>query len=75
MSKLSKVIGETEADYAALKIPCLMCCHIADGNFHTLVPFEPHEKPVIEELEKRMVDRLVERFDIKRFSSQMTKKN
>ena len=35
--------------------PCVMCCHIADGNFHCIVPFQPEEKDACVALEGKVI--------------------
>lgn len=36
--------------------PCVMCCHIADGNFHCCVPYQPEEKERCQALEHKVID-------------------
>ncbi len=58
MSALARCVGETEADFAAAGVPCIICAHIADGNFHAMVPFgNDVEKKRVLELEMRLIDR------------------
>lgn len=54
---LATCVAETELDFKESQMPCVMCCHIADGNFHTLVPYQPHELPKVKALEHRLIER------------------
>lgn len=58
LTKLTECVAETEKDFAASNFPCFICAHIADGNFHCLVPFaDDTEKQQMFQL----LDRLIER--------------
>lgn len=60
LSRLAEVIHETEKDFAAHHVPCIVCAHIADGNFHCFIPFSnEEEKKVVIGLEARMVQRAI----------------
>lgn len=60
LSALAKVITETEEDFASKNVVCIICAHIADGNFHCMVPFStPEEKAVVLGLEHRLVRRAI----------------
>lgn len=57
LSKLAECISETEADFVEHGMVPIMCCHIADGNFHCCVPYRQHEKAKLQTLEHRMISR------------------
>eukprot|EP00466_Bigelowiella_natans_P021102 jgi/Bigna1/43940/e_gw1.86.13.1 len=59
ISNLAECVAETESDFLKMDLPCLICAHIADGNFHCLVPFKPHEKAKVKDAEHRMIARAV----------------
>ena len=40
ISKLAEIIAETEAAFKEANLPCIICAHIADGNFHCCVPYK-----------------------------------
>ena len=57
---LPAVIRDTEADFAAEKLLCVICAHIADGNFHALVPFgNAAEEAACHAAEARLIARAV----------------
>ena len=41
ISKLAESIAETEKDFVSNDLPAVICAHIADGNFHCCVPYQP----------------------------------
>lgn len=57
LKALPNVIQETEKDFNDHGFPCIMCCHIADGNFHCTVPYLPTEVDKLRMVEGRMIDR------------------
>lgn len=58
MEHLAQCVSETEADFESLGVPCVICAHVADGNFHTMIPHETEvERKAAEELETRMCQR------------------
>lgn len=60
LSALASTVVATEADFAEAGVPCIICAHIADGNFHCLIPFQTEEeKQKVLELEFRMVRRAI----------------
>lgn len=60
LSALAATVVETEADFKAAGIPCIICAHIADGNFHCLIPYNnAAEKQTVLDLEGRMVRRAI----------------
>ena len=46
-----------EKDFTDAGFPCIICAHIADGNFHCCIPYQPEEKARVQEIEHRMIDR------------------
>lgn len=60
MPRLADMVSMTEADFKAAGFPCLMCCHIADGNFHCLIPYQPEELAAMQALERKMIKRTIE---------------
>jgi len=62
LSHLAQVISETEADFiqSPVKLPCPIVGHVADGNFHCLVPFNSSDDQEVAEM-RRLNQRLVER--------------
>lgn len=54
---LAECVSETEADFRGAGIPCVICAHIADGNFHCLVPYQPSDRGGAVTLEHRLIDR------------------
>lgn len=60
LSALADTVVSTEADFAKADVPCVICAHIADGNFHCFIPFQtPEEKQRALSLEFRMVRRAI----------------
>lgn len=60
LTALAKCIEETEKDFAAAKKLCFVCAHIADSNFHVLIPYTGAEDfKRSRELESNMVKRAV----------------
>jgi FAD/FMN-containing dehydrogenase len=62
LSRLAQVISETEADFrqSPVKLPCPIVGHVADGNFHCLVPFNSSDTAEVAEM-RRLNERLVQR--------------
>ncbi|AYU80514.1 D-lactate dehydrogenase-like protein [Leishmania donovani] len=61
ISRLAECVEATEEDFKQNSRPCLICAHISDGNFHTLVPYtDAADLKRARELEIRMVRRAVE---------------
>jgi len=62
LSQLAGVISETEDDFAraSIKLPCPIVGHVADGNFHCLVPFNSSDAGEVAEMH-RLNERLVQR--------------
>jgi len=57
---LPAVIAATEADFEAAGLLCVICAHIADGNFHALVPYStPAEAVACHAAEDRMISRVI----------------
>mmetsp|Transcript_62783 Transcript_62783/g.132592 ORF Transcript_62783/g.132592 Transcript_62783/m.132592 type:complete len:490 (-) Transcript_62783:107-1576(-) len=53
---LAEAVDESERICHALGMKCIICAHIADGNFHCLVPHQLHELPKVKEFEKKIID-------------------
>lgn len=54
-SKLSECIASTEREFKKARFPCVICAHIADGNFHCLIPFQERERAALLALEDRVI--------------------
>lgn len=59
VSQLATCIDETEAEFKRAGFPCVICAHIADGNFHCLIPFKPEEKDRLVALEDKVIARAI----------------
>lgn len=62
LSSLPQCISETEEDMINHNVAPLICAHIADGNFHCMIPFSPtneEEKNVVHRLEKQLMLRAI----------------
>jgi len=59
VSKLADCVTETEQDFKKAGFPCVMCAHIADGNFHCLIPYTKEEQPKMLELETNIINRAI----------------
>eukprot|EP00929_Paragymnodinium_shiwhaense_P064120 TRINITY_DN32084_c0_g1_i3.p1 TRINITY_DN32084_c0_g1~~TRINITY_DN32084_c0_g1_i3.p1 ORF type:complete len:476 (-),score=89.81 TRINITY_DN32084_c0_g1_i3:311-1738(-) len=59
-SRLAECVSASEADCIETGFPCVICAHIADGNFHCLVPYQPGEEGRLKEWEGRMMQRALE---------------
>mmetsp|Transcript_16399 Transcript_16399/g.27567 ORF Transcript_16399/g.27567 Transcript_16399/m.27567 type:complete len:475 (-) Transcript_16399:547-1971(-) len=57
VSHLARCIAQSEADFHAHNMPCIICAHIADGNFHCLIPYQPDELELVHKLEERIIQR------------------
>ena len=55
VSRLTECVSETERAFKQAGFPCVMCAHIADGNFHCLVPFRDEESEKLEKLNDRVI--------------------
>jgi D-lactate dehydrogenase (cytochrome) len=57
---LPDVIAATEADFESQGLLCVICAHIADGNFHCLVPYATAaEEAACHAAEERMIQRAI----------------
>jgi FAD/FMN-containing dehydrogenase len=45
ISRLAECIAETERAFTEADLPCIICAHIADGNFHCCVPYQVRRLP------------------------------
>lgn len=60
LRQLPAVIAATEADFEESGLLCVICAHIADGNFHCLVPYStPAEAAACHAAEDRMIARVI----------------
>lgn len=63
LPRLSEVLDATEKDFAASSyIPCPIIGHVADGNFHCMIPYnsaDPEEVKTVTRLNARMVRRAI----------------
>ena len=60
LRQLPAVIAATEADFESAGLLCVICAHIADGNFHCLVPYSsPAEAAACHAAEDRMISRVI----------------
>jgi len=55
--RLAECVAGAEADCHALGLKCVICAHIADGNFHCLVPHQPAEMKAVNEFEAKIISR------------------
>jgi len=55
LSRLADTISTTEAAFKRARFPCVICAHIADGNFHCLIPFKEHERAALHALEDKVI--------------------
>lgn len=60
VSKLAQCASETEQVFKQSGFPCVMCAHIADGNFHCLVPFADDETDKLERLNDLVVNKALQ---------------
>eukprot|EP00931_Biecheleriopsis_adriatica_P005489 TRINITY_DN107000_c0_g1_i1.p1 TRINITY_DN107000_c0_g1~~TRINITY_DN107000_c0_g1_i1.p1 ORF type:complete len:491 (+),score=103.62 TRINITY_DN107000_c0_g1_i1:39-1475(+) len=60
MDQLPRCMAETDEDFEAKGIKMMVCCHIADGNFHVQLPYKDGDGlAVAEQLESRLIDRVL----------------
>ena len=58
ITELTRTVKDTEEDFAKRGVPCIICAHIADGNFHCMIPFTTEEEnQTAHLLERRVVER------------------
>ena len=57
ISCLAECVAEAEADCHRLGLKCVICVHIADGNFHCLVPHQKTEHSAVKAFEDAVVER------------------
>lgn len=60
ISRLAEVISQTREQCDASPLECAILGHVGDGNFHTLILFDPDDAREIE-VAKRLHDNMVER--------------
>ena len=56
ISKLADSIANAERLFKRARFPCVMCCHIADGNYHCLIPFNDDNEKELHKLEEELVN-------------------
>ena len=49
-----------QADFIAAGFPCIICAHIADGNFHCCIPYQPQAYDTVKAIETRMIRRALQ---------------
>lgn len=54
-SRLAECISVTEREFKKARFPCVICAHIADGNFHCLIPFQESERAALIALEDKVI--------------------
>jgi D-lactate dehydrogenase (cytochrome) len=59
ISNLAEMVSQTEKDFMAHGFPCIICAHIADGNFHCCIPYQLSEQAKVIEVEHRMISRAI----------------
>lgn len=57
VAHLAESVAQAEEDCRQLGLKCVVCAHIADGNFHCLVPYQLGELATVEAFETQVVDR------------------
>lgn len=57
ISKLAECVAGCEMDAHVLGLKCVICAHIADGNFHALIPHQPGDQEVVHIFEEKMIGR------------------
>ena len=55
ISELPCSVSNAEKLFKKHNFPCTMCCHIADGNFHCLIPFNDDNEKNLHELEHQLI--------------------
>lgn len=60
ISNLALCVSETERDFESAGFACIICAHIADGNFHCNIPYATEEeKRAMKDLEHRLIERAI----------------
>jgi D-lactate dehydrogenase (cytochrome) len=57
ISQVAQMISETESDFENAGFACIICAHIADGNFHCCIPYQPAQQAQVQAIETRMIQR------------------
>lgn len=60
ISRLAACVAESEVDARAHGLEVVICAHIADGNFHCLIPHQPHEAASVRAFEERIIQRALD---------------
>jgi len=53
--RLAECVAGAERVCHGLGLKCVICAHIADGNFHCLVPHQPADAAAVHEFESKMI--------------------
>ena len=59
-SKLAECISVTEHEFKKARFPCVICAHIADGNFHCLIPFQGASGAALIALEDKVIGNAIQ---------------
>ena len=59
-SRLAECVSTTEAAFRRAGFPCVMCAHIADGNFHCLIPYKPEDESRLMTLNDEVIRRAID---------------
>jgi len=60
ISRLAECVAGSEEDCQDLGLKCVICAHIADGNFHCLVPHQPSEEEALRRFESKLIARALD---------------
>ncbi|CAD2221498.1 D-lactate dehydrogenase (cytochrome) [Angomonas deanei] len=61
LTALAEIVAYTEAIFEQDNKKCLICAHIADGNFHLNIPYtSPQEHKELQALEDKMIKKAIE---------------
>jgi len=58
---LAECVALAEEDCRDLGLKCVICAHIADGNFHCLVPHQPANEEAVLQFERKVIACALER--------------
>eukprot|EP00300_Choanocystis_sp_HF-7_P012499 c17916_g1_i2.p2 GENE.c17916_g1_i2~~c17916_g1_i2.p2 ORF type:complete len:237 (-),score=45.87 c17916_g1_i2:40-750(-) len=59
ISAMTESVSQVEEDFKRRGLPCIICAHIADGNYHCCIPYTPETWPVVHEVESAMIARAI----------------
>lgn len=57
ISRLAECVAKAEEDCHNLGLKCVICAHIADGNFHCLVPHQSSDHDSVRTFEDQLISR------------------